>query len=440
MKKKLIVLLSLVVLACALIACVACNQPVDDKPAKPSQRAIISFVVDGETYATIDTLGNKVLTLPQIPTKNGYTFDGWYWDKDTWQRPFTEQSFSEVDDDVNIYAKFSPILSTVTFDSNGGSSVDAIQNVTYNSLIEAPSQPTLKDRVFMGWYADNQFNSEWRFESDKVTKDITLYAKWGTPSNLLYEFNPDGESYAVVGINTNDTDIVIPGEYNGKPVTAISGNGGGGAFFCTPITSVFIPDSILNIGSTAFAQCFSLTSVNIPDSVTEIGEAAFFASGLTRITIPEGVVSIADNAFDGSFICEVYNKSQLNIVKGADTFGRVAKVAKNVYTPTSGKSNIVDDNGLIFYCDDEGAELLRYEGNATEIVLPQDVNGKEYTTTHLSFVFCSNLQTITIPDFVTELDNFQFNEFDYWPNGNRNIIARETHPLYSSQDGVMEKK
>lgn len=517
MKKKLIVLLSLVVLACALIACVACNQPVDDKPAKPSQRAIISFVVDGETYATIDTLGNKVLTLPQIPTKNGYTFDGWYWDKDTWQRPFTEQSFSEVDDDVNIYAKFSPILSTVTFDSNGGSSVDAIQNVTYNSLIEAPSQPTLKDRVFMGWYADNQFNSEWRFESDKVTKDITLYAKWGTPSNLLYEFNPDGESYAVVGINTNDTDIVIPGEYNGKPVTAISGNGGGGAFFYTPITSVFIPDSILNIGSTAFAQCFSLTSVNIPDSVTEIGEgafsacwsleeitvdkanskyhshgnciietetktliagcktsvipddgsvtkikfafaysnvssvsipesvteigeAAFFSCALTRITIPKGVVSIADNAFDGSFICEVYNKSQLNIVKGADTFGRVAKVAKNVYTPTSGKSNIVDDNGLIFYCDDEGAELLRYEGNATEIVLPQDVNGKEYTTTHLSFIFCSNMQTITIPDFVTELDNFQFNEFDYWPYGNRNIIARETHPLYSSQDGVLYNK
>ena len=84
--------------------------------------------------------------------------------------------------------------------------------------------------------------------------------------------------------------------------------------------------------------------------------------------------------------------------------------------------------------------MLRYEGNATEIVLPQDVNGKEYTTTHLSFVFCSNLQTITIPDFVTELDNFQFNEFDYWPYGNRNIIARETHPLYSSQDGVLYNK
>ena len=52
----------------------------------------VDFVVDGEVYASVNTNGEETIKIPQTPTKEGYIFDGWYWDKDTWQKPFTANS------------------------------------------------------------------------------------------------------------------------------------------------------------------------------------------------------------------------------------------------------------------------------------------------------------------------------------------------------------
>lgn len=46
-----------------------------------------------------------------------------------------------------------------------------------------------------------------------------------------------------------------------------------------------IPDSVISIGVSAFANCNKLTSVVIPDSVTSIASSAFSGcSGLTSVT------------------------------------------------------------------------------------------------------------------------------------------------------------
>ena len=51
-----------------------------------------------------------------------------------------------------------------------------------------------------------------------------------------------------------------------------------------------IPDSVTEIGSSAFKGCTGLTSVVTPDSVTEIGGSAFKGcTGLPEITIPSSV-------------------------------------------------------------------------------------------------------------------------------------------------------
>lgn len=99
MRKNVIKLLLVVCLLCSVaLAVTACK----------GVKMTISFVVDGETYATIDTSGNKVLTMPQNPTKDGYTFDGWYWDVGTWQRPFTANSLlnEPLTSNMSVYAKF----------------------------------------------------------------------------------------------------------------------------------------------------------------------------------------------------------------------------------------------------------------------------------------------------------------------------------------------
>ena len=69
---------------------------------------------------------------------------------------------------------------------------------------------------------------------------------------------------------------------------------------CAKLTSVTIPAGVTEIGGSAFYGCANLTSVTIPAGVTEIGEEAFSGCAkLTSVTIPEGVTEIERSAFDG---------------------------------------------------------------------------------------------------------------------------------------------
>ena len=67
---------------------------------------------------------------------------------------------------------------SVTFDSNGGSTVTDLTGLSYNAKITAPAEPTKTGYTFGGWYKESTCTTEWNFSSDTVTKNITLYAKW----------------------------------------------------------------------------------------------------------------------------------------------------------------------------------------------------------------------------------------------------------------------
>lgn len=77
------------------------------------------------------------------------------------------------------------------------------------------------------------------------------------------------------------------------------------AFNNCSLTSINLPDSVTNIGDSAFGWCKSLTNINIPDTVTSIGNEAFAGcKSLTSINIPDSVVKMAGNPFvdwHGSF-------------------------------------------------------------------------------------------------------------------------------------------
>ena len=119
-----------------------------------------------------------------------------------------------------------------------------------------------------------------------------------TSEGLEYSLNSDGNGYTVKGIGTcTDKELIIPSEYNSKPVTCIASN----AFYhCTRLTSIIIPNSVTSIDRSAFDGCTNLTSVSIGNSVTSIDDYAFYdCSKLTSITIPDCVTSIGQGAFRG---------------------------------------------------------------------------------------------------------------------------------------------
>ena len=57
-----------------------------------------------------------------------------------------------LNSDVTLYAQWAPEYCTVTFDSQGGSAVNSITGVPYNTTIAEPTDPTYSGYIFEGWY------------------------------------------------------------------------------------------------------------------------------------------------------------------------------------------------------------------------------------------------------------------------------------------------
>jgi uncharacterized repeat protein (TIGR02543 family) len=98
--------------------------------------------------------------------------------------------------DTAVTASFKPssgvAVFTVTFNANGGSSVEPLP-VVAGTVAVRPTDPTLSGHTFAGWYKEEALTTEWNFATDVVTADTTLYAKW-TKVSCTVTFNSNGGS------------------------------------------------------------------------------------------------------------------------------------------------------------------------------------------------------------------------------------------------------
>ena len=115
--------------------------------------------------------GDTVGTLPENPTKVGYTFDGWY---DAVENGDEVTTSTEVTSGMNVYAHWNIKYVTVTFDSNGGSSV-AQQQIQEGSTINPLPISSLSGSELIGWFDenDNQLST-----STIIMNNITYTASW----------------------------------------------------------------------------------------------------------------------------------------------------------------------------------------------------------------------------------------------------------------------
>ncbi|MDE6834962.1 MAG: leucine-rich repeat domain-containing protein, partial [Ruminococcus sp.] len=127
-------------------------------------------------------------------------------------------------------------------------------------------------------------------ESDSSTSDVSPYNLNVITDDLTYMVYDD--YVKITGCNKDATEVVIPAEINGLPVTSI----GDAAFrYCAGLISIEIPDSVINIGSFAFSDCSSLESVTIPESVTSIGGDAFYDTPWLKEKQKENSLVIVNN-------------------------------------------------------------------------------------------------------------------------------------------------
>ncbi|EAE9248280.1 InlB B-repeat-containing protein [Listeria monocytogenes] len=155
------------------------NEPVDYN---------VTFNIDGNTSEVKTVTEEDLIPEPANPTKQGYTFDGWYdaetggtkWDFTTGQMPAN---------DLMLYAHFSVNSYQVNFDIDGAVMNEA---VVYDTLLNEPTAPTKQGYTFDGWYDAETGGNKWDFKTMKIpANDVTLYAHF-TISSYQANFDIDG--------------------------------------------------------------------------------------------------------------------------------------------------------------------------------------------------------------------------------------------------------
>jgi uncharacterized repeat protein (TIGR02543 family) len=182
----------------------------DDPP--PAKTCTVTFNVDGGNAIEDQTVDEgKPVTKPADPTKAGNTFAGWY--KDAAKTVLWNFETDVVVADITLYAKWVAGENlphhTVTFNADGGSPTPAEQSVVQGEPVAKPPDPDKQGYLFDGWINTDTGNT-WNFATDKVSKDITLKAKWDRAVTITFETNGGSATDPVTVAAGSDID---PNDY-----------------------------------------------------------------------------------------------------------------------------------------------------------------------------------------------------------------------------------
>ena len=249
------------------------------------------------------------------------------------------------------------------------------------------------------------YNSSLNFTAPSYSGEVNI------PETVTY----NGTTYSVTAISndafsgcTGLTSVTIPNSVV---------NIGGGAFSgCSGLTSMTIPNSVKTISQQSFYSCTSLTDVTIPNSVTRIDAFAFYkCTSLQSVIIPNSVTFIGSHAF-----ASCTNLASVNVPSSLTSMGA------NVFAYTAWYNNQPD--GLIYF----GPIAYRYKGTMpsgtsfviddgtlgiagsafggcsgmTSVTIPNSV----YFIGSNAFLNCTGLTNVTIPASVTDIGAYAFND------------------------------
>ena len=155
---------------------------------------------------------SKFTELVPVPTKENYTFAGWYNGNEKYD-------FSAVPtDDVTLTAKWTANDYEVSFVTEHGKA-PASQNVPYNETADDPGKLSEDGYTFIGWYTDDTYDTEFDF-TKPIKSNTTVYAKWTANDYEVSFITEHGDAPTSQNVKYNKT-ADDPGKLSAEGYTFI---------------------------------------------------------------------------------------------------------------------------------------------------------------------------------------------------------------------------
>ena len=155
--------------------------------------------------------------------------------------------------------------------------------------------------------------------------------------------------------------------------------------YCPKVTTVTMHDGIRRVGHNAFLECPLLTTVVLNDQITDIEYEAFSGCKSLKLTkLPAALTNIGNRAFRNTTSIT----GTLTIPTG------VTQIGDDTFYG-SGISGVILPDGLTTI----GTGLFEYAPNLTSVKLPADIT----RIPNYTFNKCSALEQINLPETITEI-------------------------------------
>lgn len=234
-----------------------------------------------------------------------------------------------------------PKTFTVTFDTDGGSTV-AAQTVKEGEKATRPANPTKTDFEFDNWYTAKTGGEVFDFDKE-VTGDVTVYARWTAVSAKTVTFKVNYVAADGLDDSHDKSETVILQVGAALPSVSYDYIESRGYFTDQAMTTAFSGDKVTEdmpelwikldrkLTITEGQYVFTLREDNTtyaiaenaankpsaaevtlplkvgPYDVTAVARRGFTSSSFTKLTIPEGYTDIVENAFYGNTSLVVVN-------------------------------------------------------------------------------------------------------------------------------------
>ncbi len=235
-----------------------------------------------------------------------------------------------------------------------------------------------------------------------------LFNKAGT--TLIYYPRTRSGSYDVPSGVTNIGNYAFyeSSDFTGASLPSTLQSIGDHAFgLCRRMTDVTIPDSVNTIGNRAFYGCSELQSIIFGDHLASLGESAFaFCPSLALVELSKGTTNIGVRAFyECSGLQNMAIPANVSSI-GEGAFSRCTSLKQ--FSVETNSNTFITHNGVLF--SNSQTSLVAYPGARGGAYA---IGTNVHTICASAFMFCSKMDSITIPNSVTNIDYDAFRDCSF---------------------------